>query len=367
MKHKYLVKNNNEEFYFDKKNDFIIYCQSQYNDWYKIHTQNKNSSYNKLQNIEITFSYDGGQTWNDIAEFKNERQSIQNEKVIKKSVPVSEKKPSSWFSYLILIVLVIGGLHYYNNRDSSKSPTETFSEFLESIHEGDFNKSRRFIEGSTSTETIISLEDLWQVNKSSFTQNPNYTITLESENNNEAIVSVADEFNQMRFKLNKIDGSWKIVMKSCGLIDLVRGNTRSDEHDENEYTVEIGDDELISNNNSNQSEINNNSETEESNINSSSNEYDESNSNKSSYNSSSSQNENTNQTKQWVNCRQCHGVGIRDDGRNCFKCDGIGQIEILTESDKKWVNCRQCHGSGLRDDGRNCFKCDGIGQTLIPK
>jgi hypothetical protein len=119
MKHKYLVKNNNEEFYFDKKNDFIIYCQSQYNDWYKIHTQSKNSSYNKLQNIEITFSYDGGQTWNDIADFKHVRQLIQNEKKLTSSLQnndSSEKTNSgnSWFTYLSIIFFIWCALSFLN-------------------------------------------------------------------------------------------------------------------------------------------------------------------------------------------------------------------------------------------------------------
>ncbi|MBM3455383.1 MAG: DUF4878 domain-containing protein [Sphingomonadales bacterium] len=133
------------------------------------------------------------------------------------------------------------------NSFSTKSPTETVTDFLNSIHEGNFSKTRTLVTGNTSNENIEVLEDLWKINKNSFTANPSYTIQLETENDDESQVSVKDNNNDFKFQLFKINGRWKIAMRSCGIIDLVRGNPRSDDKDVNEYTVELGDDELSDN------------------------------------------------------------------------------------------------------------------------
>jgi hypothetical protein len=97
------------------------------------------------------------------------------------------------------------------------------------------------------------------------------------------------------------------------------------------------------------------------------------NSNKSSYNSSSSQNENTNQTKQWVNCNECHGRGeivCREcNGTTlmfCGTCHGRGTFNSGNGTETCYyckgalkVKCTRCYGKGI--EGR-CRRCGGRGQ-----
>lgn len=255
----------------------------------------------------------------------------------------------------------------------SKSPTETTTEFLNSIHEGDFTKTRTLITGHISIENIDVLEELWIINKNSFTVNPNYTVTLDSENDDESIVNVKDDFNDFKFQLLKINGSWKIIMYSCGIIDLVRGNTRSDEKGINEYNYEFGDDELrdksltenTSNSTNTSQDENNNFQTE-----SDDNSYNEDNTESSDYNSQTESNDNSSSNtyqepereKQQITCPNCQGKGFE----TCRQCSGNGMMKCSRCNNKGtlWTNgreesCYECNGT-MR---KNCDRCHGKGNT----
>jgi hypothetical protein len=206
MKHKYLVKNNNEEFYFDKKNDFIIYCQSQYNDWYKIHTQNKNSSYNKLQNIEITFSYDGGQTWNDIADFKHVRQLIQNEKKLTSPLEnndSSEKTNSgnSWFTYLSIIFFIWCALSFLNVKVKRIG-------FINDFNTSVFGRESKLVRPSGINKTAID---------ASHTDNEVNTLIQENDENSFTQSAINEYNNSIVFKdfqPSEEDKHWILTIKS---------------------------------------------------------------------------------------------------------------------------------------------------------
>lgn len=60
---------NGSKCYFDKKNDFINFCQQKYNE----SLMNKNA-------LGSMYSYDYGENWNPISNFNSNRQIIQNEK-----------------------------------------------------------------------------------------------------------------------------------------------------------------------------------------------------------------------------------------------------------------------------------------------
>ena len=69
MNNKYLFKIENDENSFATKNEFIDYCQARYNDCLR-----SGRKYN------FYFSYDSGRTWYHISDFKELRQTIQNER-----------------------------------------------------------------------------------------------------------------------------------------------------------------------------------------------------------------------------------------------------------------------------------------------
>lgn len=73
--------------------------------------------------------------------------------------------------------------------------------------------------------------------------------------------------------------------------------------------------------------------------------------------SNSSNNQNVQTEKQWVNCKYCHGSGLKD----CYSCNGKGTQHCGSCSNYK-ETCSVCIGS--RTYG-NCNECDGRGQVLI--
>lgn len=241
----------------------------------------------------------------------------------------------------ILFFILIGSLLGCNSL-SNDSPVETMTEFLNSIHQGDFTKSRTFVQGKLSNQSLDELEELWRVNQGSFVQNPNYTITLESEEGNKSLVRVKDEFNDFKFQLVKVKDrfnffrSWKIVMRSAGLIDLVRGNTRMEDANSQDYTIEVGD-----NGENNSKQEFTDSQTEEYNTDTST--YNDSDNNGNNRNSSSSQNT----VEVDDPCLICNGVGVIE---KCFICKNKGVI-----------NCVDCKGQRVKTDGRTCIDCRGTG------
>lgn len=90
----------------------------------------------------------------------------------------------------------------------------------------------------------------------------------------------------------------------------------------------------------------------------------------------SSTNQNIQSQKQWVNCDDCHGTGLK----LCYKCSGKGEhfcgscygrgskssttgpFTCVDCNGRGVANCRECYGKGNRGD---CINCNGRGEVLI--
>jgi hypothetical protein len=107
MKSKYQFRERGKDYSFENKNVFINHCQHKY----------QKSLY--YSNPSEYYSYDFGETWNLISNFKSERQTIQNEKKpqneIRNHSTKSESK-SGWGTYLIYVLSIWGGLSLINNK-----------------------------------------------------------------------------------------------------------------------------------------------------------------------------------------------------------------------------------------------------------
>jgi hypothetical protein len=78
---KYQFKKNKSIYYFEYKNAFIEYCQSKYND-----------CINSKQKYNFYFSFDYGESWYHINDFKEHRQIIQNQKKVSPNKIEEEEK-----------------------------------------------------------------------------------------------------------------------------------------------------------------------------------------------------------------------------------------------------------------------------------
>jgi DnaJ-class molecular chaperone len=78
--------------------------------------------------------------------------------------------------------------------------------------------------------------------------------------------------------------------------------------------------------------------------------------------------------EQWVNCKKCHGTGVR----TCENCGGKGQGECENCDGNGWIGatsgaftCSACNGGGIKSCSKcngkgnrgNCSYCDGRGQV----
>jgi len=125
MKSKYQIKSKQGISSFDKKDDFLKKCSFELNE----------TLYKRNRQSDIHYSYDYGKTWNHILNLKNDRQSIQNEKkpqvenrnYSKKGESTLEQSSgdSNWFTYLIVIALIIGGVYYFTNKNNQNKVPRT--------------------------------------------------------------------------------------------------------------------------------------------------------------------------------------------------------------------------------------------------
>jgi hypothetical protein len=90
----------------------------------------------------------------------------------------------------------------------------------------------------------------------------------------------------------------------------------------------------------------------------------------------SSENQNIEKHKQWVNCENCHGAGLKlcyecgGKGEHyCGSCNGTGSKSSTTGpftcvdcNGRGVASCRKCYGKGTLG---NCGYCNGRGQVLI--
>ena len=120
MKSKYQIKSKEGVVTFTKKDDFLKRCRLEF-------------STNKKGNIQYSFDY--GNKWNSILNFPNDRQTIQNERkpqvetrnYSKKTESTLEQSSgdSNWFTYLIVIALMIGGVYYFTNKNNQNKVPRT--------------------------------------------------------------------------------------------------------------------------------------------------------------------------------------------------------------------------------------------------
>ena len=125
MRSKYQIKSQQSVTSFDKKDDFLKKCSFELNE--TLHKRNRQS--------DIHYSYDYGKTWNHILNLKNDRQNIQNEKKPQNENRNNSKKgesaleqssgDSNWFTYLIVIALIIGGVYYFTNKNNQNKVPRT--------------------------------------------------------------------------------------------------------------------------------------------------------------------------------------------------------------------------------------------------
>jgi hypothetical protein len=103
-KKKYQYREQGSETTFDKKNDFINFCQEKYQESLK------------LSSTTVRYySYDFGETWNPISNFKSDRQNIQNEKKPQSQSDTNHTpQKTNWFTYLIYLFFIWLGLSYFN-------------------------------------------------------------------------------------------------------------------------------------------------------------------------------------------------------------------------------------------------------------
>ncbi len=110
---KYQIKTKHGVSHFVKKGEFINQCQSYFNE-----------NLSAKKKTEILFSYDSGVNWLSISEFKEHRQTIQNEKIHQEvNVNYSIKKnksTTSWFNKILYLIITLGVIFYFIGSSNSE-------------------------------------------------------------------------------------------------------------------------------------------------------------------------------------------------------------------------------------------------------
>ncbi len=159
MGSKYQFRERGQDYSFENKNVFINHCQHKYQ---------KSLNYS---NPSEYYSYDFGETWNLISNFKSERQTIQNEKKpqneIRNHSTKSESKldQSSGVPTWVLIILtpiILFGVYYYANQNNQNKVPRT--------------------ENNTETNTPMDMDSSIDVNNDEPIQNEVNSQTESTEN-----------------------------------------------------------------------------------------------------------------------------------------------------------------------------------------
>ncbi len=140
-------------------------------------------------------------------------------------------------SYLHIFVINIIFCSYNINT----TPVDLVKEFLNTVQERNFDKAKKYIDGNFSDTIIFEIARLWKINPKSFKEKNNYSINLVKSTEVDALISISDEYNNVNITLRKKDEEWKIILKSAAIIDLLRGNTREEDANPEDYVLELGD------------------------------------------------------------------------------------------------------------------------------
>ncbi len=126
---------------FRKKNEFIDYCQSRYND-----------CINSRRTYDYYFSFDYGNNWHSIEDFKSLRQTIQNEKSESNTAKpteinhkIEEKESTGFFTYILYALAIWGGLSLINKNIHK-------IDFVDSINSNLFKSKKNSIANGNNNE-----------------------------------------------------------------------------------------------------------------------------------------------------------------------------------------------------------------------
>ena len=311
MRSKYQIKSQQSVTSFDKKDDFLKKCSFELNE--TLHKRNRQS--------DIHYSYDYGKTWNHILNLKNDRQSIQNEKKPQNENRNNSKKgestleqssgDSNWFTYLIVIALIIGGVYYFTNKNNqNKVPRteynqETITPMDSSIDDNldepilnQENSQTESNENSYNEDNTESLDNNYQTESNENSYNEDNT---ESSNNNSQTVSNNNSSSNTYQKPQRQQQPEKVKCNGCNGTGKCPkcGKSQQDGYYSAGRYIRINEIRMG-----------------------------------------------------MVICTHCHGYGIfmEETGTECGSCKGQG-----------WEFCRVCNYNGRGNNIGQCQSCKGTG------
>lgn len=173
MSSKYQIKTPNGNSFLPTKNDFINHCQSFYND-----------SLKSKKPLETHFSFDGGENWYDIKDFKALRQTIQNEKQINPNqVPKGKKSKSSWLTIILWLLVIYGTMAVIDSNVTNISIYDSINTKLNGLFKTDTNTNK--IDKTETQEPEIVSDD----NSNSIETAPIEKSEIVNQNENNTIES----------------------------------------------------------------------------------------------------------------------------------------------------------------------------------
>lgn len=192
MGSKFRFKLNGSEMIFDKKNDFINFCQKKY----------KESENGKLKS-KASYSFNDGETWSDISLFKYYRQDIQNEKQPQNENMNNSKKSESksgwgWGTYLIIVLWIWIGLTFID----SKVKRIDFIHRINTELKKEINKNNQEVVPNTQNneETITEDNSLDGINEEPIQNEVNFQ--TETDDNSSSNTYQEPERQQQPEKVN---------------------------------------------------------------------------------------------------------------------------------------------------------------------
>ena len=150
MGSKYQFRERGQDYSFENKNVFINHCQHKYQK--SLHYSNPSEYY----------SYDFGETWNLISDFKSERQTIQNEKKPQnesRNHSTKSESKSGWGTYLIYVLSIWGGLSLINNKVTPIGFVNKINTELFGSNSNSTNKNNQEVIPSTQNNDETITED----------------------------------------------------------------------------------------------------------------------------------------------------------------------------------------------------------------
>jgi hypothetical protein len=300
MTPKYRYREQGSETTFDKKNDFINFCQEKYQESLK------------LSSTTVRYySYDFGETWNPISNFKSDRQNIQNEKKPQSQSDTNHTpQKTNWFTYLIYLFFIWLGLSYFNVKIDKIG-------FVNEFNGRVFGWDSKFVRVGSLNEILNQNDNEQQT----ITEEEQQTISKEEqpENNSTNNLNEEQSLNDFNSETESIDNS---------------SNTYQEPETQQQQQQQP---EKIKCNSCNGSgKCPTCSRTQQDGY----------------YNGNGSYIRINESRMGMVICSHCHGRGtfMREDDKPCSSCKGQG-----------WEFCRVCNWNGRGNNTGQCQSCKGTG------